>query len=375
MYHYIWERPNWTEFRWQTDKLLLLLGECRLLQGKLLSKVADLGFSLGHQAQAEILAEETLKTAAIEGETLDMKAVRSSVARKLGLPTAGLPVDRHVDGLVSVLLDATQNYDQPFTEERLCGWQAALFPTGYSGMHRIRVGQWRGDEPMRVVSGPVGRETVHFEAPPADRIAAEVRQFFAWWGESRGKVEGVLRAAIAHFRFVTIHPFEDGNGRIARALTDMAMSQDDRQPMRYYSLSSQIMAEREAYYDVLERCQKGDGEITEWLSWFLGCFSRAIRRSEGLLSAVLDKAAFWKMHAHVPLSERQRKVVNRLLDAGRGGFAGGLTTRKYAALADVSRATAFRELAQLLELGIIKQNPGKGRSTSYDLTWPEEAEG
>lgn len=372
MHLYIWERPNWTEFRWQTDKLLLLLGECRLLQGKLLSKVADLGFSLGHQAQAEILAEETLKTAAIEGETLDMKAVRSSVARKLGLPSAGLPVDRHVDGLVSVLLDATQDYDQPLTEERLCGWQAALFPTGYSGMHRIRVGEWRGDEPMRVVSGPVGRETVHFEAPPADRIAAEVRQFLAWWEESRGKVEGVLRAAIAHFRFVTIHPFEDGNGRIARALTDIAMSQDDRQPMRYYTLSSQIMAEREAYYDILERCQKGAGEITEWLSWFLGCFSRAIQRSEGLLSVVLDKAAFWKMHAHVPLSERQRKVVNRLLDAGEGGFEGGLTTRKYASLADVSRATAFRELDQLLELGIIKQNPGKGRSTSYDLNWPEE---
>jgi Fic family protein len=198
-----------------------------------------------------------------------------------------------------------------------------------------------------------------------------MHRFLEWWEESRGRVEGVLRAAITHFRFVTIHPFEDGNGRIARALTDMALAEDDRQPMRYYSISSQIMAEREAYYDVLERSQKGDGEITEWLIWFLGCFSRAIKRSEGLLAAVLDKGAFWKMHVQGSLSERQRKVINRMLDFGRGGFEGGMTTRKYVSLANVSRATAFRELNQLLELGIIKQNPGGGRSVSYDLMWPE----
>ena len=371
MPQYLWERPSWTDFRWNNDKILVILGECRLLQGKLLSKVADLGFDLGSQAQVDILAEETMNTAAIEGESLDMKAVRSSVARRLGLPSAGLRVDRYVDGLVSVLLDATRNYDKPLTEERLYGWQAALFPTGYSGMHKIKVGQWRGAKSMRVVSGPVGRERVHFEAPPASRIADEMRRFLEWWEESRGRVEGVLRAAIAHFRFVTIHPFEDGNGRLARALTDMALSEDDRQPMRYYSISSQIMAEREAYYDVLERCQKGDGEITEWLIWFLGCFSRSITRSEGLLAAVLDKAAFWKMHVHASLSERQRKVINRMLDFGRGGFEGGMTTRKYVSLANVSRATAFRELNQLLELGFIKQNPGGGRSVSYDLIWPE----
>lgn len=368
---YIWERTGWTQLRWNNDKILVILGECRLLQGKLLSKVADLGFDLGSQAQVEILAEETMKTAAIEGESLDMKAVRSSVARRLGLPSGGLRVDRYVDGLVSVLLDATRNYDKPLTEDRLYGWQAALFPTGYSGMHKIKVGQWRGAKSMRVVSGPVGRERVHFEAPPASRIADEMRQFLEWWEESRGRVEGVLRAAIAHFRFVTIHPFEDGNGRIARALTDMALAEDDRRPMRYYSISSQIMAEREAYYDVLERCQKGEGEITEWLIWFLGCFSRAIKRSEGLLAVVLDKAAFWKMHGQASLSKRQRKVINRMLDFGRGGYEGGMTTRKYVSLANVSRATAFRELNQLLELGIIKQNPGEGRSVSYDLMWPE----
>jgi Fic family protein len=368
---YIWERTSWTDFRWNDHEILVLLGECRLLQGKLLSKVADLGFDLGSQAQVEILAEETMKTAAIEGESLDMKAVRSSVARRLGLPSAGLRLDRQVDGLVSVLLDATRNYDQPLTEERLYGWQAALFPTGYSGMHKIKVGRWRGVKSMRVVSGPVGRERVHFEAPPADRITDEMRGFLEWWKDSRGRVEGVLRAAIAHFWFVTIHPFEDGNGRIARALTDMALSQDDRQPMRYYSISSQIMAESGAYYDVLERNQKGDGDITEWILWFLACFSRSIKRSENLLAVVLDKAAFWKMHAHASLSDRQRKIINRMLDFGRGGFEGGMTTRKYVSLANVSRATAFRELNQLLELGIIKQNPGGGRSVSYDLIWPE----
>ncbi len=374
MPRYIWQRRNWTRFRWDNERILVALGECRLLQGRLLGNVANLGFDLGTQAQVEILAEETLKTAAIEGESLDMRAVRSSVARRLGLPSAGLRVDRYVDGLVSVLVDATRQFDEPLTEERLCGWQAALFPTGYSGTHKIEVGRWRDAKGMRVVSGPVGRETVHFEAPPADRVAEEMGRFLVWWQNSRGSMEGLLRAACAHFRFVTIHPFEDGNGRLARALTDMALSQDDHQPMRYYSMSSQIMAERETYYEILERCQKGDGELTEWLAWFLGCFSRAIKRSETLLTLVLDKSAFWRIHGLAPLEERQRKVINRMLDAGRGGFEGGMTTRKYASLANVSRATALRELNRLLELGIIKQNPGGGRSVSYDLFWPEREE-
>jgi Fic family protein len=369
MTQYLWQRPDWTCFRWNNEDMLLTMGECRLLQGKLLGRVADLGLPLENHAQIEILAEETLKTAAIEGESLNVKAVRSSVARKLGLPSAGLPVDRHVDGLVSVLLDATKNHDDYLTEKRLFGWHAALFPTGYSGMHKIIVGNWRGDKPMQVISGPIGHETVHFEAPSSNSIPNEISRFLGWWEESRGNTEGLLRAAIAHFWFVTIHPFEDGNGRIARALTDMAVAQDDRQSIRYYSLSSQIMAEREAYYDVLERCQKGSGDITEWLTWFLGCFYRAINRSETLLATVLDKAAFWKTHAQTTLSERQRKVINRLLDAGRGGFEGGLTTRKYISIAGVSRATAFREMEQLLKLGILRQNPGRGRSASYDLNW------
>jgi Fic family protein len=325
--------------------------------------------ALESQAQVEIFTEETLKTALIEGENLNKQAVRSSVARKLGLPSAGLPVNRQIDGLVSILLDATKNHNEPLTQKRIFGWHAALFPTGYSGMHRIRVGKWRGETPMQVVSGPVGRETVHFEAPPASLIPSETRRFLEWWDRSRNSMEGILRAAAAHFWFVTIHPFEDGNGRIARALTDMALSQDDMQSIRYYSLSSQIMTERDSYYHVLERCQKGKGDITEWLAWFLECFCRAILHSEEILSNVLAKSAFWKIHAQDPLSDRQRKIINRMLDSGKGGFEGGLTTRKYVALAKVSRATAFREMELLVKLGVLKENRGKGRSTSYDLNW------
>lgn len=372
MTRYIWEQKNWPRLTWSTERLLTPLGECRLLQGKLLSKVAGLGFNLEHQAQAEILVEETIKTSAIEGEQLDVRSVRSSVARRLGLPSAGMPVDRRIDDLVSVLLDATQNFDEPLTPERLGGWQAALFPSGYSGMHKIKVGGWRnGAEPMRVVSGPVGREKVHFEAPPADRLDREMGKFLSWWEESRGKVEGIIRAAVAHFWFVTIHPFEDGNGRIARALTDTALTQDDWQRIRYYSLSAQIMAEREGYYDILERSQKGTCDITEWLEWFLGCFARAIERTDEIMNGVFSTSEFWRVHAQLPLTERQKKVINRLLDEGPGGFQGGLTTQKYASMTHCSRATAFRELNHLNELGILRRE-GQGRAVRYELVLHSE---
>lgn len=365
MIDYIWQQKNWPHLIWDTDRLLMPLGECRLLQGKLLSRVAGLGFNLGTQARAEILVEETIKTSAIEGEQLDVRSVRSSVARRLGLPAAGMPVDRRIDDLVSVLLDATQNFEQPLTFERLWGWHAALFPSGYSGMHKIKVGGWReGAEPMRVVSGPLGREKVHYEAPPSGRVAEEMDAFLAWWDESNGKVEGIVRAAVAHLWFVTIHPFEDGNGRVARALTDLALAQDDKQSVRYYSLSTQIMAERESYYGVLEKSQKGTCDITEWLAWFLGSFARAIERSENILDGVFSKSEFWRRHEQEKLTDRQKKAVNRLVD--EGDFEGGLTTQKYASMTHCSRATAFRELDQLTELGILRRD-GQGRAVRYRL--------
>lgn len=367
MTRYIWQDPDWPNFRWDANALLEPLGACRLAQGQFLARVAGLGLPLASQSHAEILVEETVKTSAIEGETLDVRSVRSSVARRLGLPSAGLPVDRRVDDLVAVLLDATQNFAVPLTAERLWGWQAALFPSGYSGLHRIKVGGWRDSvEPMRVVSGAIGRERVHFEAPPADRLDVEMQRFLAWFNADGIASEGILRAALAHLWFVTIHPFDDGNGRLARALTDMALAQDDRQPARYFSLSTQIMADRNGYYDILEATQKGGSDVTAWLTWFLDCYARSIRRSEELLDGVFLRAEFWQRHGQVPLSDRQRKVINRLLEAGPDGFEGGMTTRKYAALTGASRATAFRELDQLHEAGVLRRS-GQGRSVRYDL--------
>lgn len=332
-----------------------------------MTRVAGLGLPLASQSHAEILVEEAIKTSAIEGETLDVRSVRSSVARRLGLPTAGLTVDRRVDALVAVLLDATEHFDTPLTVERLWGWQAALFPSGYSGLHRIIVGRWRDSaEPMRVVSGPIGREKIHFEAPPCAQLDVEMQRFLDWFNTGSGAVEGILRAALAHLWFVTIHPFDDGNGRIARALTDMALARDDRQSARYFSLSTQIMADRNGYYAILEATQRGSCEVTAWLAWFLDCYARAIRRSGDLLDGVFRRGEFWRNHAQVSLTDRQRKVINRLLEADPGGFEGGMTTRKYASLTGASRATAFRELDQLHDVGILRRS-GQGRSVRYDL--------
>ena len=376
MPRYIWQHSDWPNFRWRDDRLLTLLADCRLNQGKLLSGTASLSGEHRTQARADILVEEAVQTAAIEGEVMERASVKSSVARRLDLPTAGLlTVNRHADGLVEVLLDGTTNHDRPLTATRIKGWQAALFPTGYSGLHRIRAGAWRGNDSMRVVSGPVGRETVHFEAPPGDRVAREMQSFLRWWSARRGEVEGLLRAGVAHLWFVTIHPFEDGNGRIARALTDMALSQDEGLPSRFYSLSAQIMAEREVYYGALERSQRGGCDVTDWLEWFLGCFGRAIERSRELLGLVLLKARFWQKHAQTSINDRQRKVVNRMLDAGPGMFQGGLTTRKYISMAKVSRATAYREISGLVRRRMLRPNPGKGRSVSYDLVWPGGEDG
>lgn len=368
---YTWQYDNWPHFTWKSDPLLPLISRARLGQGKLISRISGLGLSLNRQAQAEVLIEEAVKTSAIEGERLNRQSVRSSVARKLGLSHAGLPApNRAVDGLVDVLLEATRNYDKPLTAARLKRWQAALFPTGYSGLSRIRVGKWRGSHPMRVVSGAVGREKIHYEAPPGERVEKEMRLFLSWWSSTKDKEDGLLRAGLAHFFFVTIHPFEDGNGRIARALTDMALAQDEKLATRFYSLSSQIMEERGDYYEILERSQKGHGDLTEWLKWFLECHIRAVNGSTKLVGDVFAKGYFWQEHDKVLMNERQRKVINRLLDAGKEGFEGGLTTRKYVSMAKTSRATAFREISDLVKKGFLRQKSAKGgRSVSYDLHW------
>jgi Fic family protein len=372
---YIWKRPSWPEFRWDNAALLKQIGICRFQQGSLLTQMKDLGFDVRQQARAEVLIEEALKTSEIEGERLDPKAVRSSVAQRLGLPTGGMvsTKNQQADGVVQILLDATQNFKQALTPERLFGWHAALFPTGYSGLHKIQVASWRDDRngPMRVVSGPIGREIIHYEAPPAEDLEKEMDRFFCWWEDSREEMDGILRGGMAHLWFVAVHPFEDGNGRVARALTEMALAQDENLSTRYYSLSSQIMAEREDYYRILERTNKGEGDITDWMKWFLECISRAFLSSNKLLFNVMLKARFWKHYARTNIKERQSKVINRLLDAGPGGFEGGLTNRKYAGMTHVSRATAQRELADLVQKGVLHPNPGGGRSTSYDLCWDE----
>jgi Fic family protein len=287
MTRYIWQKPGWPTFSWDEGKLRVPLGECRLLQGKLLTQLGTLGMDLEHQVQTEILAEEAMKTSAIEGDHFDVPSLRASVATRLGLPSDQLSVDQGTVDVISVLLDATLNFASPLTPERLWGWQAALFPSGCSGSRKVTVGAWRdGSEPMRVVSRPSGKVKVHYQAPPSEALHTEMELFFSWWHDSDGKMEGIIRAAIAHFWFITIHPFDDGNGRIARVLTDMALVQDGTHHKRYCSVSSEILAERESYYAIVEKSQKGRGELTDWLLWFLGCFKRALVSSDVVVSGV-----------------------------------------------------------------------------------------
>jgi len=367
---WIWEHTDWPAFTWDQALVAQSLAKTRLAQGRLLGAVGILDPSLTREAVVSVLVGEGVATSAIEGERIPADAVRSSVARRLGLPTAGLPrAPRSVDGLVEVLLDATRRRQDPLTLERLCRWQAALFPTGQSGLRPIRTGGLRGPESMRVVSERRGREMVHFVAPPRERLERDVQDFLRWFGNPPAALDGLVRAGLAHLWFITLHPFEDGNGRLARALTDMALAQDDGHEHRYFSLSARIEHERDAYYDALERTQRGGLDVTSWLAWFLSETAAACETAESLVSSVLAKARFWLRLQAVEISGRQRKVLNRMLDAGPAGFEGGMTTRKYASLARVSRATASRELGDLVEKGCLQPSGGGGRSRSYQIRW------
>ena len=362
---YIHERRNWPAFHWNIEKLAEPLASVRYRQGGLIGQMKGLGFRLQQEAVLETLTKDVLKTSEIEGEKLDAEQVRSSVARRLGLDIGGLkPADRNVEGVVEMMLDATGHYDRPLTDERLFGWHAALFPTGRSGMTKIKTGAWRDGSagPMRVVSGAVGKEKVHFEAPKADRLKKEMTAFLKWF-EGKDAIDPVLKAGLAHLWFVTIHPFEDGNGRIARAIADMALARSEHSSQRFYSMSAQIKVEHKEYYGILEHTQKGAMDVTAWMLLFLDCLGRAIDGAHLTLKAVTDKARFWDRIKDAPLNERQRSVINRLLD----GFEGKLTSSKYAKLTKCSQDTAHRDIQALVERRILVQNPEGGRSTSYSL--------
>ena len=367
---YIWERKNWFDFKYDEAALLKPLSELRVLQGKLLGRVASFDIKLKTEAQGAVLVEEAIRTAEIEGQKLNRDAVRSSVAMRLGLPKGVGTQDRNIDGLVDVLLNAVRFHDKPLKLERLNSWQAALFPSGYSGLRKIRVGKLRGDEPMQIVSGPIGKEKGHFEALPRERLDEEINLFLKWWISSQNSMDGILRAAMAHLYFVTIHPYEDGNGRIARALTDMALAQDEKLKVRFYSVSSEITKMRNKYYKILENVQRCRLDATEWYLWFIKCVTASIEHSQNIIANVFARVDFWNRHAETQLNERQKKVLNRILKAGPGNFTGGLTTRKYASIVKVSRATAFREIADMLDKKLIRQLPGRGRNVNYDLVWP-----
>lgn len=362
---YIWQQDNWPHWRYDQAQLAPLLAQVHRAQGQLLGRMIDLGLNFRDQATLRVLTDDVLKTSEIEGEMLDPDTVRSSIARRLGVDIGALtPADRHVDGVVDMVLDATQKHDAPLTAERLFAWHAALFPTGYSGLSTIRVGQWRDDAqgPMQVVSGPLHRQTVHYEAPPALQLDAEMTDFLLWFNLDQ-QDDPLVKAGLAHLWFVTIHPFDDGNGRIARAVGDMALSRAEQSMQRYYSLSAQIQRERKTYYDSLESAQKGDLDVTGWLTWFLRCLLSAVQGTEKTLASVLAKARFWQHWAGTPLNARQIKLLNKLLD----DLEGKLTSSKWATIAKCSQDTALRDISELVERGVLKRSGASGRSTSYEL--------
>ncbi|WP_211454432.1 Fic family protein [Collimonas antrihumi] len=364
-YKYIWLDNDWPNWHFDLAALAGQMVEVGRAQGLLMGRLADVGMVLRDQASLAALTEDAVKTSEIEGETLNVESVRSSIARRLGVDIGALaPVDRHVEGVVEMVIDATANCNAPVTRERLFGWYAALFPTGYSGLSKLNVATWRDDAsgPMQVVSGPIGRQRVHFEAPPADRLEAETSRFFDWVNDTTTE-PSLIKAGLGHLWFVTLHPFDDGNGRIARAIGDLLLARTDGSPQRFYSLSAQIQRERKAYYDILERTQKGALDVTEWLAWFLDTLHRAIEQAQHTLDAVLAKARFRQRWATTPLNERQVKLLNLLLD----GFEGKLTSSKWAAIAKCSPDTALRDITDLLAHDVLRKSDAGGRSTSYEL--------
>jgi Fic family protein len=367
MARYIHQREGWPKFHWDQNHLAQQLASVRHRQGRWIGRMQALGFPLREEAVLNTLTEDVVKSSEIEGEVLDKDQVRSSIARRLGIEAGALtPADRNVEGVVEMMLDATQKYQEPLTDERLFGWHASLFPTGRSGISKITVGAWRDDRlgAMQVVSKAYSdRPRVHYEAPAAPRLDAEMKSFLDWFNGGEA-LDPVLKAAVAHLWFVTIHPFDDGNGRIARAIADMSLARSEDSPQRFYSMSAQIRLERNAYYDILEMTQKADTlDITPWLEWFLACLDRAFDGTNSILAAVFKKAEFWKTHAAVPLNDRQRDMLNRLLD----GFEGKLTSSKYAKIEKTSPDTALRDITDLVERGVLKKDEGGGRSTSYSL--------
>lgn len=358
---YIHQRKDWTKFTWDAEVITPLLGEVRHKQGKILGVMQGLGFRLQEETVLKTLTLDVVKSSEIEGEQLNPEQVRSSIARRLGIEIAGaVAAERNVEGVVEMLLDATQRYDEPLSDERLFGWHAALFPTGRSGMYKIKTAAWR-DDAMQVTSGPMGKETVHFEAPSADKVPAEMTAFLDWFNSNQD-IDPVLKAAFAHLWFVTIHPFDDGNGRITRAITDMQLARADQSKQRFYSMSAQIQAERNKYYDILESTQKGDLDITEWLEWFLDCLMHSMAQTDETISLTLKRAQFWETNRTTEFNARQQKILELLLD----DFFGKLTVSKYAKITKVSTDTSLRDIQDLINKGIIEQE-GSGRSTSYKL--------
>jgi Fic family protein len=362
---YIYQKADWPQFTWRSDELLKLLSEVRNLQGRLIGRMETLGFDLRSEALLDTLTLDILKSTEIEGEFLSADSVRSSVARKLGMDIAGSKLtDRNVEGTVEMMLDATQNCFNPLTADRLFDWHAALFTTGRSGIHKITVADWRKDDagPMQVVSGALGKEKLHFEAPPSDQVPTEMNQFLEWYN-TEDKLDLVLKAAAAHLWFVTVHPFDDGNGRITRALTDMLLARADNSNQRFYSMSAQILLQRKEYYTLLEKTQQGDLDITNWMLWFLTCLANALKSTSVTLKRVLSKTDFWNTHTNTQLNERQKKLLNMLLD----GFEGKLSSSKWAKIAKCSKDSAIRDINDLIKKNILQKEAAGGRSTNYEL--------